>query len=122
MNTSDAGGASCPATYVVVLTAELLTAQLVGGHNLPCTVACLLVATRVQHDLSNHGIVWHHHGHCPEQGFQVVWQLRAASIARVHGDEDIAGGAQRQLTPLEHEALHLGLDRHLDFQNLLGHH
>ncbi len=28
-------------TYIVILTAELLAAKLVGGYNLPCTVTRL---------------------------------------------------------------------------------
>ena len=106
----------------MVLTAELLTAQLVGGHNLPGTVPGLLVPAGVQHDLSNHGIVWHHHGNRSEQRLKVVWQLRSPSIARVHGDEDIASGPQGQLAALKDKTLHLGLDRHLNLQHLLCHH
>lgn len=84
--------------------------------------AYLLVATGVEHDLSNHGIVWDHHGHSTEQSLEVVWQLRAAGIAGIHGDEDIAAGPQRKLAAFKDEALHLGLHRHLDFQHLLCHH
>lgn len=36
---------------------------------------------------------------------QIVGQLGPAGVTGVHGDEDVAGGVERQLRPFEHELL-----------------
>lgn len=59
---------------------------------------------------------------CSSGHLEVVWQLRTASIARVHGDEGIAGGHQADLHPLKDERAQLGCLGALDGQHLLGHH
>lgn len=64
-------------------------------------------AKRVERDLGYHGKVGDHHGHRPKQGLQVVGQLRAAGVAGIHGDEDGAGGDQRDLRALENKAFRL---------------
>ena len=53
---------------------------------------------------------------------EIVWQLRAASIAWVHGDEGIAGGHQPDVHALKGEAAQLSSLGTLDGQDLLGHH
>lgn len=53
---------------------------------------------------------------------KVVWQLRATGIARVHGDEGIAGGHQPDLHPFKCEHAQLGGLGALDGQHLLSHH
>ena len=45
-------------------------------------------ALRVQHDLGDELTVGLGHGLAPEQLLQVVWEVRPARVARVHGDED----------------------------------
>ena len=45
-------------------------------------------ALRVQHDLGDELTVGLGHGQAPEQLLQVVWEVRPARVARVHGDED----------------------------------
>ena len=110
------------AVVVVELRRQLLGAQLQHLRDLACHVARTLEAGRIQHDLRDEGVVWHHHGTRPEQGFQVVRQLRPAGVARVHGDEHVAGVQQRDRRALEHEAARafaLGL---LDGQDLLRDH
>ena len=57
----------------------------------------------------------------PEKGFQVVWQLRATSIAGVHGDVHSTTGVQLNLSVFKYKALDFGLDGQLDGQNLLCH-
>ena len=64
------------AVVVVVLGGELLRAEAVGGHDLDREGPGIDKATRVEHNLCNHGVVWHHHGHWPKQGLEVVRELR----------------------------------------------
>ena len=49
---------------------------------------------------------------------EVVGQLGAASITRVHGDADVAVGVQLQLGPFKDELLHVGLHSSDDAQDL----
>jgi len=53
---------------------------------------------------------------------EVVWQLCAAGVSRVHSDEDAVARVKRDLAPLEDEAIRLHLARLLDGQNLLRDH
>lgn len=53
-------------------------------------------------------------GRSPEQSLEILRQLRAAGVARVHGDEDPHGGIQADLLPEEAEPLLLVSDRVLD--------
>ncbi len=58
----------------------------------------------------------------PEECLEVVRQLRAASIARIHGDVHCAAGVQLNLCVFKDKALDLGLYGQLDGEDLLGHH
>ena len=59
---------SLPLTVVVMeLGGQLLRAKSVRGHNLDREAASVHKTIRVEHDLSNHGIVRHHHGHSAKQ-------------------------------------------------------
>ena len=69
-------------------------------------------------DMRNSQCMWV----CSSSHLEVVGQLRAASIARVHGDEGITGGHQPDLHPLKGERAQLGRLGTLDGQHLLGHH
>ena len=53
---------------------------------------------------------------------EVLGQLGAAGVARVHRDEDAARAVQLDVTPLEDEALLALRDGGEDGQDLLGHH
>ena len=53
---------------------------------------------------------------------EVVGQLSTPSVARVHGDEDGAGGVQRDLCPLKHKHLTLLSDPTLNGLHLLSNH
>ena len=53
---------------------------------------------------------------------QVVRQFCTPSVAWVHGDEDGAGGVQRDLCPLKHKQLALLSDGTLNGLHLLGDH
>ena len=64
-------------------------------------------------DLSNQGRVGHNHGDGSEHRLEVVGQLRATRVTRVHRDEDAARPLQLDLTPLEHEPVtHRNVDAH----------
>ena len=52
---------------------------------------------------------------------EIVGQLRAASITRVHGDADVAVGVEVELCALKHKPVHVGLDRTDDAQDLKAH-
>ena len=52
-------------------------------------------------------IVWDHHGKWAEESLQVVGELSAACVARVHGDEDGTCPDEFDLSTLKHEPLHL---------------
>lgn len=52
---------------------------------------------RKQHDFTNLLQVGHHHSDRPEEGLQVVRQLCAPSVARVHCDEDTTALVQSNL-------------------------
>lgn len=53
--------------------------------------------------LSDQGIVGHHHGYGSEQGFEVVRELSASSVAWVHSDEGSTCHHQLDLSALKHE-------------------
>lgn len=73
---------------IVMLGGQLLWAQAVCCHNLYGQWPRSDKATRVQHYLRNHGVVRHHHGHCPEQSLQctkeVVKWCRKAILLLFH--------------------------------------
>lgn len=57
-------------------------------NSLCCQLLCHLESLRVQHDLRNDLTVRLCHGQGSEELLEVVRQVGAARIARVHGDED----------------------------------
>ena len=65
------------------LLAELFLTQLVEGEELLGQHDVLQETTAGQLDTDDDGTVWNHHGHCAEVDLQVLWQLLAASVARV---------------------------------------
>ena len=50
-----------------------------------------------EHDLADQAVVGHHHRHRAEQRLQVVRQLRAPGVPRVHGDVDTHPTVHRDL-------------------------
>ena len=60
---------------VVVLGGELLRAESVRGYDLDRERSGVDKPARVEHNLCNHGVVWHHHGHCSKQSLQIVWEI-----------------------------------------------
>ena len=110
------------AVVVVVLGRELLGAQLVDGDDLDREGARVHEAARVQRDLANERVVWHHHGHGAEEHLEIVGQLGAARVAGVHRYAHVAVGVEVELGALEYERVHFGLDGAHNAQYLLGHH
>eukprot|EP00968_Pinguiococcus_pyrenoidosus_P001317 scaffold58_cov256-Pinguiococcus_pyrenoidosus.AAC.12 len=80
------------AEVVVVLLAELALGQLVEHRHLLGQRLGALEALREQHDLADLLQVRHDHGHGAEERLEVIGQLGAAGVARVHRDEEATGG------------------------------
>eukprot|EP00965_Chrysotila_dentata_P256125 6212443-Pleurochrysis_carterae.AAC.1 len=110
------------AKVVVVLLGQLLRRELVELRHLVGQALGLAKALRKEHNLGDEAVVGHHHGHGAEERLEVVGQLGAAGVARVHRDEDAVVGVERNLAALEEEPLRLHLARLLDGQNLLRNH
>ena len=70
------------------LFCELLLAQLVKGEELPGQGDVLQEAAAGQLDPDDDLPVRNHHRDIPELDLEIFWQLLAASIGGVHGDED----------------------------------
>lgn len=104
---------------VMMLAAELLRAKLVGGDDFHGQRSAVVEAVRVQSVLRDERVIGHHHGHRAEERLQVVRQLGSAGVARIHRDEDRAGGIEIDLGALEYHFLGAGVDRALNCQNLL---
>eukprot|EP00964_Phaeocystis_antarctica_P055483 scaffold32640_cov63-Phaeocystis_antarctica.AAC.1 len=109
------------AVVVVVLARELLRAQLVRLHDLARERPRVAEAVAHQRDLADHRVVGHHHRARAEERLEVVGQLGAAGVARVHRDEDGVGRVDGQVRPLEHEVLDARRDGALDGEDLLRH-
>ena len=107
------------AVVVVRLRRELLGAELVGGDELARHVAGLEVTERVEDDLADHGVVRDHHRDGSEERLEVIGELGATRVARVHGDEHVARATQRQAGALEVKDLQLRSLGASDCQNLL---
>ena len=87
-----AGGAQdgedvAQAEVVVLLLGELLLRELVADEELARERVELRVAHGAQLDLHDDLAVGHHHGHAAELRLEVLGQLLAARVARVHRDE-----------------------------------
>ena len=76
---------------VVVLLRELLLGELVEHRHLLGEQLAPCEALGHEHVLADHARVGRHHGHRPEERLEVVGQLGAAGVARVHRDEDADG-------------------------------
>ena len=107
------------AVVVVVLRRELLGAELVRLHDLLRKGAGDREAEGHERDLADEAVVGDHHRDRAEEHLEVVGQLGAAGVARVHRDEDRVGRVDREVSPFEDEALHARGDRALDREHLL---
>ena len=75
---------------------------------------CIVEAFAEEDDLSNQGRVGHNHGDGSEHRLEVVGQLRATRVTRVHRDEDADCVVEADVFALKHEALLLRFDRVLN--------
>ena len=76
------------AEIVVTLRGQLLATQGKEGHDLVGKHFGIPKTLRVEHHLSNEHFIWLRHGQTAEKLLQIVRQIRASRIARIHGDED----------------------------------
>ena len=109
------------AEVIVPLRRELLGGELQREGRLQANALGVAVAERVEPDLRDEGIVRHHHGAGPEEGLEVVGELRAPRVAGVHGDVHGARGDEPDLRVLEDELVRAAPDRDGDLLDLLGH-
>ena len=89
----------CPHPVVIVeLTGELLRAESISCDNLDGQTPCFHKTKRVERNLSNHSIVWHHHCHSTKQhlGWGVggldknrLTNKMAACTLRLSGSSDL---------------------------------
>ncbi len=105
---------------VMVLRGQLLRAQCVSCGDLSRHVSGVAETKRIKRNLCDHGVIWDHHCHCSEEGFQVVGQLRTTSVAGVHCNEDIAGRFERDVGVFEEEDLFALFSGDSDGKDLLG--
>ncbi|KAF4513698.1 hypothetical protein G6O67_000939 [Ophiocordyceps sinensis] len=82
---------------VVCLLRELAGTLVKKGHRLLRELFGLVETLRVEHDFGNELLVRLRHGHAAKELLQVVGQVGAARVARVHGDEDAGVFVHAQL-------------------------
>ena len=106
---------------VMILGRELFRGKHQGGTDLDSNRLSILETEGVKLDLSDEGVVWHHHSAGTEQSLEVIRQLGSASVTGVHSDVDGTGAVQDKVGGiLEIEGRLLGLDGTLDLENLLS--
>eukprot|EP00964_Phaeocystis_antarctica_P090034 scaffold57524_cov55-Phaeocystis_antarctica.AAC.2 len=107
---------------VVVLLGELLLGELIEHSHLLGEQPRLGEALGHEHVLADHAEIGRHHDHRPEERLEVVGQLGAAGVARVHSDVDADAVDHGDLAPLKGEALEPLGERRLDGLDLCRHH
>jgi hypothetical protein len=81
----------------VFLRGQLLRAQFVGGDYLFGERFCVVETKGHQRYFCDHGLVWHHHCHGTEQHLEIIGQLRATCLPRVHRNEAVTGLLQHKI-------------------------
>ena len=71
---------------IMILGGELFSGDYLFGKNFT-----LKETERIKHDLSNQGIIRHHHSDRSEESLQVIWKLGSSGVTWVHGDENTEG-------------------------------
>ncbi len=104
----------------MVLGGQLLRAQSVCCGDLSRHVSGVAETKRIKWNLCDHGVIWDHHCHCSEEGFQVVGQLGTASVAGVHCNKDVAGRFEGDVGILKEEDLFALFSGDSDGEDLLG--
>lgn len=85
----------------MILRGKLLWGKFECCHHLLRQISTFLETKRVEHDLTDKCIVWHHHCHRPKESFQVIRKLSSTCVTGVHSDEDWKGGKHAYVTTLE---------------------
>ena len=101
----DDGVDGAHAEVVVVLRGELLGREPEGAHELLCERLRLVEAEGEEANLRNQRVIGHHHRHRPVERLEVVGQLTAARVARVHRNEVGSGRVELHVGALEIEPL-----------------
>ncbi len=99
-----------------------LPAQAVSSNKFASLSTSIKITKGVKGDLRNQSIVRNHHSNGAEQGFQVIWELRASCVARIHGDEAIACHFELKFGALKFKHLQTCCFGSLDCQDLLCNH
>ena len=87
-------GEAAQAEVIVVLFGELLGGELIERVDFLGENARVAEALAEQRDLGDVVRVGHDHRNGSEHGLEIVGQLGAARVARIHCDEDAARGHQ----------------------------
>jgi len=103
----------------MTLRTELVKAEVEQLDHLSTESLSCLETLSKEHDLGNHVFVRLHHGHLAEKLFEIVRQVRTASVIRVHSDEDSHGLVQTEFFIHQVNALSVLFQAHLNGQNLL---
>lgn len=83
------------------LRGQLLVGQTQRFRDFNSQRTGVLESERQEFNFSNHSITGHHHSHRSEESFEVIRELRASSVSRVHGDVDIALVLENKLSSEE---------------------
>ena len=90
-------------------------------YNLLCKYACIIEPIGIERDLADHCIIGHHHGNRTEQHLQIVRQLRAPGVARIHRDENVTRRIELQVRIFKGKLDNLLRDGMLNGEYLLRH-
>ena len=107
------------AVVVVVLRGELFGAELKRRDHLPRQRPSVFEAKGHQRNLADERVIGNHHRAGAEQSLEVIGELGAPGVARVHRDKNAAPRVEVELGVFEYEPLLLLLDGNLNRQNLL---
>ena len=77
------------AVIIMRLAGQLFGTQSVRHHDLHCQVSSVEEAIRVQRDLSNQGVIRHHHRNCTEQHLNRISKLRKTGTRMLFSERGI---------------------------------
>ena len=104
----------------MLLGGQLLRGKLVELNHFLAQDACALESIGHQDDFGDQGVIGHHHGNGPEEGFEIVREFGSAGVAGIHRDEHAESGIQGDNSAVEVEFRVALLDIRLNRQDLLG--
>lgn len=98
---------------------QLHLTQIKQRHNLSGQLLSCGESLRIEHNSRNHFFIRLCHGHLSEQLFEVVRQLGATGVVRVHRDEDAHLHVQFDVAAHQVDPVSLFAETDLDCQDLL---